>query len=180
MKMIASKILQVSLVGFLLGTCTVRALIMHVVLLKYDEPSKSWHVLLSRNAGTGIWADFVDTLGCNIEPCAKELMKKCTRRRYNETNAPLTAGFDIIAQEQHFFFIPVTHVVDAVEMRKARNPTKTEFTWVPASILASYAPIYDPRKRKPARITCEPNFRTVFRSLWPAAEKKLSELTPKK
>ena len=174
------QIMRLTLAGFCLVMCYACATVVHVIPLWYDTTTKNWEILLGRNTGTAIWTDFDH--GGTEDPItlARSTIKNFTHNRYNEKNAPLESGIDIINSNQHFFFIPVTEKLDNLAMRRARNNTKSEFTWVSASVLAGYGQVLDPRKRKSGRITVEPNFRATFGLLWPEVTKKLSEsIAPK-
>lgn len=171
----ASKIMQLSMVCLCLVAWCLKATGLHIVPLWYVKETKSWEVLVSRNAGTAFWTDFYNTGTADPILLAQSTIKSFTRGRYNESNAPISGAFSVIQSDQHYWFTPVLQRLDDKVMRKARNCKKSDFTWVPAQVLAGYSQVYDRRKRKSGCITVEPNFREAFRILWPGVEKKLQE-----
>lgn len=176
----APKIIRLGMVCFCLATWYAGATIVHIIPLWYDQKTKNWDVLVSRNAGTAIWTDFDNTGTGDAISMARSTIRSFTRGRYNEKNAPLSSAIDMIQYDQHFFFVPILQHLDDKAMHKARNRNKSEFTWVPSTVLAGYSQVNDHRKRKSGRITIDPNFRATFRIIWPDVTKKLSEsMAPK-
>ena len=175
----AAMIMRKNVIGLIFVVWYANANVVRIIPLWSDPKTKSWEVLVSRNIGTALWSDFSSTGTERPGMLARATMREFTRGRYNETNAPLKTAIDLVQGNEQIFFVPVLQKVDDKAMRKARNMKKSEFTWVPASVLAGYEPVHDPRKKKSGLITIEPTFRSTFRILWPAVAQKLAEPAPK-
>ena len=118
------KIIRFGMIFFCLGVKYVNATVVHVIPLWYDQGSKSWEILVSRNAGTAIWTAFDNTGTGDLISLAHSTIRSFTHGRYNEKNAPLAAAIDFFQYDQYFFFVPVLQQLDDKVMRKARNKKK--------------------------------------------------------
>lgn len=157
------------------------ATVVHITPLWYDQKTKNWEILVGRNTGTALWTDFDQAGSEDYRVLAKSDIRILTHGRYNEKNAPIAGSVDIVENDQHFLFLPVSERLDyKVLHKKAKNIKKREFAWVPVTVMLGFGRVSDNRKRKPRFITIEPNFRATLRILWPDVLKKFEALAASK